>query len=59
MGLFETYRIAGGEGGMTHFRRTIRTGAKVALDQIDGCAGTHAPACRKDRGSIPTNNPAP
>ena len=39
MGLFETYRIAGGEGGMAHFVEQFRAVPVVALDKARGRAG--------------------
>ena len=39
MGLFETYRVAGGEAGMRHFHGTVRALPDLAVDKVDGCAG--------------------
>ncbi len=41
MGLFETYRIAGGEAGMRHFMAQFGPCAQLALDQADGRARAH------------------
>ncbi len=38
MGLFETFRLAGGEDGMAHFIRQFGPALAVALDETHGCA---------------------
>ena len=58
MGLFETYRIAGGEAGMKHFIAPVRPGAGLALDQADGRAGTDRRAGRRRSPTSPTRNRA-
>ena len=37
MGLFETYRIAGGKAGMRHFISQFGPTFKLAMDETDGC----------------------
>jgi carnitine 3-dehydrogenase len=52
MGLFETYRIAGGEAGMRHFLAQFGPCAEMALDEADGRAGVHRRTRRPDRGPV-------
>ncbi len=59
MGLFETYRIAGGEAGHAAFHRTVRPLPVLALDQADGCAGPDGGTDRRRSPTSPTRSRAP
>jgi hypothetical protein len=52
MGLFETYRIAGGEAGHAPFHGPVRPLPEMALDQADGRARLHRRARRPDRRPV-------